>query len=230
MPLLIAGLMLLATSISAQARGLAVSNSEGESALSDILNRRVGEDRLERAEALIGERNHASMHQLKRFYADAWIVQEQVPWQNAAEPNGEEVPWTELRLATTDVTARDLERLAALFRDSEDPRLRSMVIEALGRSTDSRAQVLLVNLYQTTQDDTELGQILGRIRPGSAQDPLSEFLMVEALNRQRPIHLRKQAAVILVLELGVRKGRGLASAEKDPLFPKLFEVIWGEQP
>lgn len=211
--------------------GLAIAGTAADSALLEVLNRRVGGDRLERTEALIGERNHAAMAQLKEFYVLGWQVQEQIPWRAADSNNAWSQPWTELRLSTTDVPEQELERVAAIFRESTDRRLRAMVIDAIGRSQEIRAQELLVELYALTQDEVELRQILGRVRPRSNQDALAEFLMNEARNRQRSMAIRRQAAATLVLELGGADGRGLASsAGSDSVFPSLLQTIWGETP
>jgi hypothetical protein len=232
MPLLLGIFISVLIPSSGWARGLTVVSAQGDSALSQVLEHRHGGDRLERTESLIAERNHQAMAQLKKFYSQGWAAQEQIPWQETHVPH-QGIIWNELRLATTDVPARELDQVARVFRNSSDQRLRILAIEAIGRSTETRAQELLVDLYRNSESESERQQILSFVNPSSTKDPIAEFLMEEVLNKSRPLAIRKQAAMILVVAFlpeEAKQGRSLATLQSDSTWSKLYQVIWGGSP
>ena len=140
--------------------------------------------------------------QLSALDAEGWQI------THAPEPNSKVLDLHLLRLdsnraayirriQTSPVSGPQLLALANIIRETTDPMIRTVGIEALGRTRDPAATDILVHLYATMDTNEDRRQIVSELIPHEVDSKVTQFLTDIVSNGEEPTEIRKIAAAKL---------------------------------
>lgn len=159
----------------------------------------------EQVTKFVEERNRENAERLEGFEVDGWSLVEidDPPDEELMNlsPSLLEVREEELQeqIQSNSFSREMLSRLSEIALKTKDEKTRYVAIEALGRSGERDAQLLLMGTYDKMDDEDARSQILGYLIPSEPDDEVAIFLQEQISDPALPDRLKEGSAFPLAM-------------------------------